>query len=66
MKSVAASDPLSAPRGIIRTTLYDLIDAVNQTVGPENEELVVAIVSHLLNTYQGKFVRQPLSHGQWN
>ncbi len=66
MKSVAESQPPSSSRNVIRTTLYDLVDAVNQAVGPEHEELVVAIVAHVLEKYQGKFVHQPLTLGQWN
>ena len=34
----------------IKTTLYDLIEAVSGTVNPENNQLVSKIVLDLLNT----------------
>jgi hypothetical protein len=37
---------------IIRTTLYDLIAALNAEVGADEDDLVIAGVMHLLNTYR--------------
>jgi hypothetical protein len=37
---------------IIRTTLYDLIAALNAEVGADEDDLVIAGVMHLLNTHQ--------------
>jgi hypothetical protein len=37
---------------IIRTTLYDLIAAVNAQVGADEDDLVIAGVVHLLNTHR--------------
>jgi hypothetical protein len=34
----------------IKTSLYDLVDAVQQELGPENEALVVATIAHLLQS----------------
>jgi hypothetical protein len=42
----------------IITTLYDLIDAVNSSVGPENEELVVALVAQMLHSGRVRFLRE--------
>lgn len=38
------------PHSTIRTTLYDLIEAINTEVGPEEEHLVVATLAHLLGS----------------
>lgn len=32
----------------VTTSLYDLVEAVQNEVGPENDELIVATVMHLL------------------
>jgi hypothetical protein len=37
---------------IIRTTLYDLIAALNAEVGADEDDLVIAGVMHLLNTHR--------------
>jgi hypothetical protein len=37
---------------IIRTTLYDLIAALNAEVGTDEDDLVIAGVMHLLNTHR--------------
>jgi hypothetical protein len=37
---------------IIRTTLYDLIAALNAEVGVDEDDLVIAGVMHLLNTHR--------------
>jgi hypothetical protein len=36
---------------IIRTTLYDLIAAINAEVGADEDDLVIALVIHLLKTH---------------
>jgi hypothetical protein len=36
---------------IIRTTLYDLIAAINAEVGADDDDLVIALVVHLLKTH---------------
>jgi hypothetical protein len=42
---------------VIRTTLYDLIAAINDEVSPEEEGLVVATVMYLQCTGRLKFIR---------
>jgi hypothetical protein len=37
---------------IIRTTLYDLIAALNSEVSADEDDLVIAGVMHLLNTHR--------------
>lgn len=39
------------------TSLYELIDAVQKTVGPENDDLVVAIVMDLMRSGRIRFLR---------
>jgi len=36
---------------IIQTTLYDLIAAINAEVGAEEDDLVIALVVHILKTH---------------
>ena len=36
----------------IRTTLYDLVATINEVIGPDEEDLVPAVVAHLLRTYR--------------
>jgi hypothetical protein len=40
----------------IRTTLYDLIDAISRAVPADEEELVVATVLHLLRSGRIRFL----------
>jgi hypothetical protein len=40
----------------ITTNLYELIEVVQNQVGPENDELVVATVMHLLRTGHATFL----------
>jgi hypothetical protein len=42
----------------IRTTLYDLIEAINDEVAPEEEALVIATMMHLLSTGRIRFLRK--------
>jgi len=39
-----------APAATVTTTLYDLIAAIQDIVGPGNDRLVVATVVHMLST----------------
>jgi hypothetical protein len=41
----------------ITTNLYELIEAVQQQIGSDNDELVVATVMHLLRTGNATFLR---------
>jgi hypothetical protein len=59
---------------IIRTTLYDLIAAINAEVGADEDDLVIALVVHLLKihwlTYVGtvkprRFVTDQSPATQW-
>ena len=47
-----------ASHATIRTTLYDLIEAIHTEVGPDEEELVVATVMHLMTTGRIKFPKE--------
>ena len=40
----------------VTTNLYELIEAVQNQVGPENDELVVATVMYLLHTGHATFL----------
>ena len=46
----------SSPPVHITTTLYDLVEAVNAAVGPDEDRLVTAAVMHLLNSSRARFV----------
>ena len=46
----ASSIPVS-----ITTTLYDLVEAVNAEVGPDEDHLVAAAVMHLINSSRARF-----------
>ena len=57
MESTAAPLPSETrPYPAIRTTLYDLIAAINVKADPEDEHLVVATVVYLLDTGQVTFL----------
>ncbi len=43
-REIVADPSLAA----VQTTLYDLIEAVNEVVQPEEEQLVAEVVSHLI------------------
>jgi hypothetical protein len=43
---------------VIKTTLYDLIAAINSEVDPEEDYLVVATMMHLLQTGRVKFLKE--------
>ena len=47
---------------IIQTTLYDLIEAVNESVKPQDDQFVAEIIMDLLNTdnLNLKFIQQNL------
>jgi len=40
----------------VRTTLYDLIEAVNEEVPPQKEGLAIGIVLHLIERGQVRFL----------
>ncbi len=46
----------------IRTTLYDLIEALNDEVKPEEADLVVPVIMHLLRTGRITFPGQNVEH----
>lgn len=48
--------PQSTP---ITTSLYELVEALQDEVGPENDDLVVATVMYLLRSQRIKFLRDP-------
>jgi hypothetical protein len=50
----------SYERITIHTTLYDLIAAISEEVGPGEEGLATATVVHLLNTRRVTCTEQPL------
>lgn len=43
-------------RTTIQTTLYDLIVAIREEIGPDEEHLVTPVVVHLLNSGRIKFI----------
>ena len=52
-------DPMSndtQPPATIETTLYDLIEAISAEVNPNEEDLVVATIVHLLASGKVKFL----------
>jgi hypothetical protein len=51
-QALTTARPSCSPALPIRTTLYDLIAAINEVIGPDEEELVPAVVAHLLRTYR--------------
>jgi hypothetical protein len=44
------------PESTVRTTLYELIQAINEQVPPEEDGLVAGIVLHMLASGQIKFI----------
>jgi len=48
-----ASDPKMA---IIETTLYDLIEAISEEIGPGEDHLLAQTVRHLIDTGKLKFI----------
>jgi hypothetical protein len=53
-QSLKKAPSTSEHKVIIQTTLYDLIEAVNQTVKSEETQLVAEIVMDLLNSGHAK------------
>ena len=45
---------------LIRTTLYELIEAINNEINTENEELIPKIVLHLVNSGKIEFAGKHL------
>lgn len=54
-QSFAKAPSISEYHTIIQTTLYDLIEAVNETVKPSDDQFVTEIVMDLLNAGHAKF-----------
>jgi hypothetical protein len=46
----------------VETTLYDLIVAIREAVGPDEEHFVTPVVVHLLNSGRVKFVNGMRHH----
>jgi hypothetical protein len=44
---------------IIKTTLYDLLEAMNSEVSPEEEALVIAAVIALFKSGRARFLSEP-------
>ena len=57
MDDVTASERADVSGTIVYTTLYDLIDSVNDAITPGEEACVVPIVAHLLRTGHARFLR---------
>jgi hypothetical protein len=57
MKTILKS-PLNPTQrsATVTTNLYELIEAVQNQVGPENDELIVATVMYLLRTGHATFL----------
>lgn len=51
-QALTTARPSCSPPLPIRTTLYDLIVAINEVIGPDEEDLVPAVVAHLLRTHR--------------
>ena len=54
-QSYAKGPSISEDHTIIQTTLYDLIEAVNETVKPNDDRFVTEIVMDMLNAGHAKF-----------
>ena len=52
----AATPAASLDQASITTTLYDLVEALNAEVNPEDDALVTAAVVHLINANRARFV----------
>jgi hypothetical protein len=54
IEPVSITDP-QGKKVIIQTTLYDLIASINETIPPEEDDLVTAAVTRLLDTGRVSF-----------
>lgn len=52
--SLTTALSISSNNTLFQTTLYDLIEAVNENVKPEEDQLVAQIVMDLLNSSNAK------------
>jgi hypothetical protein len=50
---------LSPKQTAIKTTLYELIGAINEEIPPEDDWLVTDVVLHLLNNPSVKLLKRP-------
>lgn len=69
--NVADTQPFTPDNGMeapqtIRTTLYDLLAAIHDTVGPEDDNLSVAIVTHLLRSGRVTWLGDPDIFAGWD
>jgi len=55
VKYITTPPPISENHTMIKSTLYDLIEAVNETVKPNDDQFVTEIVLDLLITGHAKF-----------
>jgi hypothetical protein len=57
---VVIQDSMQEERGpaMIKTTLYDLIDAIRTELSPDEDELVVATVLYLMRSGRLRFLRE--------
>lgn len=46
------ADTIMSQAAKIQTTLYDLIASLNAELGPDEDNIVIATVMHLLNTHR--------------
>lgn len=58
--STTSAEPLDAlrPFSTVRTTLYDLIVAINAQADPDDEHAAIATIVHMLDTSQIAFVKE--------
>ncbi len=56
---VRADTPAS---GRIVTTLYDLIESLNTQTKPDEDDLVIAAMKHIMNTQRLTFLDVPHAH----
>jgi len=54
-QSFAKGLSISEDHTIIQTTLYDLIEAVNETVKPDDDLFAIEIIMDMLNAGHAKF-----------
>ena len=47
--------PCSTEQEYIQTSLYELIEALQSEIGPENDDLVVAIIVYLFRSKRIRF-----------
>jgi hypothetical protein len=53
-------EPIYPGTTTIKTSLYELIEAISEEVKPGEDELVAETVLHLFETGQAKFINGPI------